>query len=95
MQWKSNEDKDYLQQRTKLQGEIDEIWKLMSFSKISDRRMKQIVHSKIGLNVKNTKGKTCGALQYKVWKPRRLHLIRHDDSKAYGQLQTKVWDPGR
>ena len=35
VQWKSNENKYYLQQRTRLQGEIDELWKPMSFSKIS------------------------------------------------------------
>ena len=84
MQRKSNEDKDYLQRRTKLQGEIVELWKLMSFSKISYNRMKKIVLSKIGLKVKNIEGKTCGALQYKVWKPRRLQPTRHDDRRAYG-----------
>ena len=72
VQWKNNEDKDYLQQRTKLQGEINELWKLMSFSKISYSQMKQTIHSKIGLKVKNTEGKTHGSLQYKVWKPGRL-----------------------
>ena len=84
MQWKINEEKDDLQQRKKLEGEIDELWKLMSFSKISYSRMKQTIHSKIGLKVKNTKGKTCGALQYKVWKTGRLQPIGHDDSRAYG-----------
>ena len=57
--------------------------------------MKQTINSKIGLKVKNTEGKNCGALQYNVWKYRRLQPIRHDDNRAYGQLQTKVWDPGR
>ena len=95
VQWESNEDKAYLQQRTKLQGEIDELWKLMSYSKISNNRMKQKFHIKIGLNVKNTESKTCGALQFKFWKPRRLQPIRHDDSRAYGQFQIKVWDLGR
>ena len=84
MQWKSNEDNYYFQQRTKLQGEIDELWKLMVYSKRRDKSMKQTIHSKIGLKVKNTEGKTHGELQYKVWKPGRLQQIRHDDSRSYG-----------
>ena len=57
--------------------------------------MKQTIHSKIGLKVNTTEGKTSGALHYKAQKPGRLQQTRYDDSRTYGQLQTKVWDPGR
>ena len=43
VQWKSNENKYCFcfQQKTNLQSEIDELWKLMQFSKESYNRVKQ------------------------------------------------------
>ena len=48
VQWKSNENKDCFcfQQKTNLQSEIDELWKLMQFSKESYNRVKQRIDCK-------------------------------------------------
>jgi hypothetical protein len=66
VQWQSNENKDYLQQETELQDEIDELWDLMQFSKGSYSRVKQTVQCEAELKVKNDEEKISGALQPKV-----------------------------
>jgi hypothetical protein len=43
--------------------------------------------------VKKREGRDSGALQHKVWKPRRLQLKNDEDNATYGQQQTKVRDP--
>ena len=58
-------------------------------------RVKQANHCKVEWRLKNDEGKDNGVLQHKVWKPRRLHPKRNQDSEAYGKQQTKVWDPGK
>ena len=66
-------------QENKLDGEIDKLWKLIQFSKISYNRVKQTPHWEIGLKVKNYEGRSSGPLQYKVWKSGMLQPTRNDE----------------
>jgi len=67
MQLQMNSDSNLFQQRTKLDKEIDEIWKLMmKIHRWRDCKEKKTVSSSIQLTVKDYESKASGALQYKV-----------------------------
>jgi hypothetical protein len=74
MLWKSNEDQISLQQKNELEKVIAELWNLMQMPKESYNKIKQVIYCRNDCKVKNRESEGSGALQYKVWKPRRLQL---------------------
>ena len=65
---------------------MDELWELLQIPKENYSRAKGEVHCEDDWKVKNSEGNGSGALQYKVWKPGRLHPTRNDYRKAFERL---------